>query len=498
MRSLQNRLLVGAGVVVALGLTVSSIIIYSVAASTLYREFDNTLQGRARALAALTEYTEDGLEFDFVESDFAEFSRHEQPQYFQLWQADGSVLGRSPSLLEENLARDSLQPDEVRFAAITLPDGRNGRQVSLAFCPKIEVEEPEDEDDQEESEVNNGSEEHEALAGNQIDGLTNRAVTVSVAMETGAIDRSLASLGILLTVVGGAAVVVCLALLAFVVRRILAPFHRVSAEIERINEQTLDARLDIRSVPLEVVPIVERLNGLFKRLESAFNRERAFSSDVAHELRTPLAGLRSTVEVCRSKHRSSAEYCEALDVCLQICDQAQGMVETLLVISQVESGRALTHTQSIRLEELLRQCWEPFAADAAAKRLRDRWQLAEPCEMKTDRDKLSVVIRNILENAVSHSDAGGEVSVSTQLQNGSVRLCVENSGNRLAGDQVDHVFQRFWRGDVARTDTGKHAGLGLPLAERLTGLLGGDVRVECEGTIFRVLLEMPVQPGRSR
>ncbi len=490
MRSLRIRLLLGTGAVVAFGLTLSSVIVYSFAASRLYRECDNALLGKAQVLAALTEYTEDGLEFDFVPSDFAEYSDDAQPQYFQLWRGPTTILGRSPSLREEDLTRIASTPASLsqgRFDAVVLPDGRTGRQVTWAFAPKTEIEVTADELSPRAEAAENSYVPSTEHAGQE-------DVTVSVAMATTDIERSLVWLGGLLTCVSGGSVLACLAGLGLVVRSVLAPLNRISSQIARINERTLDARLDLATVPDEIAPLVERLNMLIARLESAFDRERAFSSDVAHEMRTPLSGLRSTIEVCRAKPRSAREYQESLDTCHQICDQAQRMIEALLAISRVEGGREKIRTELVQLDDLLHECWEPLAESARSKGLCDRWQLVDPCDLEIDRDKLSVVIRNLLENAVAHSNQGGDVQISAQAQRGTVRLCVENSGNRLRTNQVAHVFERFWRGDVARADTGHHAGLGLSLAERLTELLGGHIHVEVDGARFRVRLEFPQPP----
>ena len=128
MRSLKSRLLLGTGMVIAMGLIASSITVYSVSSSAFYHEFDNALLEKARMLAALTEYDEDGIGTDFVNSDFTEFSREQRPHYFQLWLADDRVLQRSQSLDRGDLFKANFPPNKARFGSVSLPDGRAGRR----------------------------------------------------------------------------------------------------------------------------------------------------------------------------------------------------------------------------------------------------------------------------------------------------------------------------------------------------------------------------------
>ena len=101
------------------------------------------------------------------------------------------------------------------------------------------------------------------------------------------------------------------------------------------------------------------------------------------------------------------------------------------------------------------------------------------------------MIQNLLENAVSHSDCGGSVHVTAELSNGCCQLCIRNTTSQVSADDVKHLFERFWRGDVSRGDTGDHFGLGLPLAKRLTELVGGTIQAESDGHTFGVTVTLP-------
>ena len=216
---------------------------------------------------------------------------------------------------------------------------------------------------------------------------------------------------------------------------------------------------------------------------------------MAHELRTPLAGLRTTLEVALAGQRGLAAFEDALRDGLAISCQLHGMVENLLAMARCEAGQMETAPESVRLDELFRQCWRPLEDAAVGRGLRVRWESVEACVLATDREKLRLILQNVLGNAVAYADAGGHVRLACQAADGGASLTVSNSGSALSADDAAHVFERFWRRDAARSDTGVHCGLGLPLCERLAALLGGSIAVRSEaGGDFTVTLLLPNLP----
>lgn len=479
MGSLRSRLLLATGVVIAVGSIASSVVLYLLFRSALYADFDTRLLDTAKAIAAMTEETTLGIEFDFKELGSQEFSRETASAYYQLWLDNGSVLDRSERLVHADLARFDGPIRQVGFRTVVLPDGRPGRQIGLCFHPKVDLEE-------EQQEVPDNKDEEEVFS--------EATVSLVVARGTEPIGSSLSRLSGLLTVVGLLATATCLGMLWLAVRQCLLPLHRIAGQIARIDQRKLDTRIATRQSPSEIRPVVERLNALLAHLEEAFRRERTFSADVAHELRTPLSGLQSTIEVCLSKPREPVEYREALDACLRICRQSHRMVEMLLELARIESGRVETRSEPVDLAQVIEQCWKPLAAPADAKQLRLHWEVADAAVVVSDRDKLAAVIRNLLENAVTHSDHGGWIHVHADTHDGGCQLRVENSTSQVSAEDLNHVFERFWRGDASRSETGHHFGLGLPLAARLTELAGGTIRADCEGNAFRVTLTLPTIP----
>ncbi len=469
--SLRSRLLAGVVLATALILAASCLTVYALMRESLLAEFDAALGSKARALAALVEQEGEEIELEFHQSSLPEFERAERPEYLQFWRATGGVLYRSSSLRGQDLSREAGSLEKPLCRSVVLPDGRRGRAAGVTFVPR---------------------QEHRGRG-------TPAEVTLAIARDTRDVDRTLARLRWLLIGVCAIATLVSAAILAWIVKAGLRPVEKLAGQIGRVEEDDLSARVAVEDAPKELLPVVERLNDLLARLEAAFGREKAFSADVAHELRTPLAGLRATLEVVLSGARDLALFEEGLRDSLAITCQMHAMVENLLALARCEAGRLEVSRDSVRLDELLDECWRPLEELAIERQLRVERRVEPSCVLDTDRDKLRLILQNILGNAITYADRRGTIRIEARPANGGARLSVANSGSRLSGEEASHVFERFWRGDPARGDVGVHCGLGLTLCERLVGVLGGSIAVtSAAGGELAVTVDLPASPSGTR
>jgi signal transduction histidine kinase len=238
--------------------------------------------------------------------------------------------------------------------------------------------------------------------------------------------------------------------------------------------------------------VVDRLNELLERLEAAFARERAFSAEVAHELRTPLSGMRLAAELALARERTQDECREALSDILGVAEGMEGMVAKLLEIARLEADSTPGPVEEVFLEDLLRACWEQFSGAAERRGLKVEWALGPDLSVTTDRRLLELAVRNLIENAVVHADEGGRIQLETAVAQDRVDLSIANSGSLLSQADAAQAFERFWRGDEARTEAGIRCGLGLALVHRIAGVLGAEVAVRSEaGGEFCVTLSLP-------
>jgi two-component system, OmpR family, heavy metal sensor histidine kinase CusS len=483
-RSLRSQLLVGIAATTLVGFATTAITIFFAIRGTLLHEFDGLLAAKARALATLVDQHGDEVTVQFADHPMQEFARKIQPEYYELWDADGSVLMRSRRLESGDLEFTAGSLAAPRFRFTKLPDGRPGRLVGVQFLPAVEGESLEptaehrkDEDDR----------------GDQVDFAGRRRVTLVVAKETAEIDRTLARLVWMLLGVSTAAIVAMLAILGWIVKRTLRPLDELAVEIAALDERELSTRFHVSKAPQELSPVVARLNELLARLEEAFQRERVFTADVAHELRTPLAGLRATLEVALGRTRGASEYRRVIENCEIICKDTQRLVSTLLWLARMEAGRADLDRSFVNVSTYVASSWTAFES-----RARDRGvgvTCAGPLDvlLDTDADMLQVVFSNVFDNAVSYVNEGGVIEIEWSAGQQGLAVVIANTGCDLSEERARKVFDRFWRGDTARAATGSHAGLGLALCHKIVEALGGSIRAKvCDG---RFVVTIEFGPG---
>ncbi len=419
----------------------------------------------------MTEQHHGRVKFEFVRDEMPEFQTAHNPEYFQIWTDGAGSLGHSVSLGSSQLAHPAVS-DSSAYYNSPLPDGRPGRWINIHYMPLDEDKLP------------TSTSPHTAM--------------LTVAHGTFPVDETLENLRGLLAGLSAAAALICGAVLMIVVNRALRPMRRLSREIESLGETELSHRFNLDGVPAELAPMVDRLNGLLERLESAFSRERAFTADVAHELRTPLAGLRTTLEVCRLRPRDSTGYEAAIDKCSMIVVRMQEMVQRLLLLARADSRQLTARPQSIDLRQFLEESWAQYSPRAIARGLSMQWGALSSIFIHSDPDLLRIVIDNLFDNAVSYADAGGALNLATNSDQNSVEILLSNTGSQVAAAEVPSVFDRFWRGDQARSNNGAHCGLGLSLCQRLVRILNGDLTVEpSQGGLFIVHLKLHAAPANQ-
>jgi two-component system heavy metal sensor histidine kinase CusS len=468
MKSLRVQLLLGTVLGMAAVLIVSGVVLYALISGTLRSEFDASLSARARSLMALAEQDEDGMEFELTELSLPEFELSERAEYYQLWLSDGTVFARSPSLLNGALDQFGGTSDAPAFRTVRLPDGRPGRLVGVTFVPR---------------------QEHE-------DSRANPAMTVTLVLgrDIVGLRATLARVRGILIGVGLVAVALSAGVLAWVVRSRLQPVDHLSQQIAEVREDDLSTRVSVAGIPNELSPVVDRLNDLLARLGAAFQRERRFTGDVAHELRTPLSGLRSKLELALSRDRDGESYQETLRDCLEIDLQMQRMVENLLHLTRADAGQLEIRPERADLAEVIRECWKPLEEKANARGLSVEWQLNERDTLITDRGKLRLVIQNVLDNAVTYANDQGQLSVATAAQDNATVVTVSNTGSSLPSEDIDRVFERFWRADPSYQDTDEESrcGLGLPLCKAVTEQLGGSICATADDSgMFTITIRLP-------
>ena len=471
MRSLRSRLLADMIVGIMLLLALFNLIVYTVIHNTLTKQFDTSLASIAQILAASVELDGDQIELEFEVQQMPEFHNAEYPTYYELWKDDNTILKRSPLLGTDNLVRPEGLLNKLVYLQPLKKNGKYLRAVGLTFAPRS---------------ADNDEDDAPVPTGEQL-------LTLTVARDASDMLGQLQFLRGLLLLASVAVIFLSLLIAAVIVRKGLNPLNSIAAEIATITENNLTTRITAEHVPTEVVPIKNRLNELMSRLEASFNKERQFNADVAHELRTPLAGIRSTIEVTLVRDREATEYRQALSDCLEITKTMQSMVSNLLMLAGLDTRQTSFHVEQVQITEVVDSCWNSCSEKAIDREITFDNRIDSEMAYQMDRQNLSIILSNTLDNAVEYADKGGKIWATACVKNDAVEISISNTGCRLTTGQVAHVFDCFWRADSSRSDVGNHCGLGLALVRKLARALGGDVAAELQSEgIFKLRLSLPI------
>jgi two-component system sensor histidine kinase QseC len=472
MTSIRGQLLKRLLPPIAILVVVSVTSLHLYVRHVLYKDFDATLTAKAQAVAAGVRWGGPGAA-DLVSPDAAseEFSHDKHAEYFQIRRADGSNALRSSSLAGMDLPAPAAATEKTAFADLTLPDGRSGREVVIRFVPARDP------------------------GGIVPPGAPlNGRMTLSLAQSRHVLDEPLTVLLTSLSIgslvfVAGAMLIVILA-----IRRSLQPLMRTAKEAASAPTLAIGQRFAVPGMPGELAPICQYLDELVARLQTAFEREKRFTADVAHELRTPIAELRAITEVALQYPGSAAENSATLRDALAISGHMEAIVTTLLAIARCESGRPQLTSEKIDLAALVRDAWRPLASQAADRGADMTFELPESAVLESNRTLLAAIISNLLSNAASYCAAGGTIACRVESRSDAMVVSVSNTIESFSAEDLSHMFEPFWRKDAARS-SGTHSGLGLALSRAYCQALGATLVAElAEPHVLRMTLRL--QPPR--
>ncbi|HWB03809.1 MAG TPA: HAMP domain-containing sensor histidine kinase [Verrucomicrobiales bacterium] len=492
-RSLQNRLLLSFLVSMTAILAGGGFVIYTVIGKHLAEENDLLLRDRLAfyestlRLGYLRKTPQVAVFSRITEPEWERINKTENPDMVKVWYAaDGKFLMRSPSLRVKdpevtpdpaNQPHDPPRPavygDEPVFMNYTLWDGRPARLISRKFVPSIK-EDPK---------------------------IPDVYMQVVVGRDLLTLEATASKVRWFLVKIGLAVVAVLLVASRFIIRRGVKPVNSLADQIEVIPLAEGGDRFGLPGAPTELQPVVGRLNALMDRVSAAIEHERQFASNAAHELRNPLAAIRSTIEVALSRDRKGEEYEEALESIWHSQQGMQRVVDHLLLLARLESGHGAAEfvTESAVLGRMLKKSWRNCIDVAEEKKLRVAWQVEDPeAEIVAVISLLEIVFTNLLQNAVNYTPAGGEIRIHAAIRDGRCVVAVENTNPGLTQGALENTFTPFWRADPNASGHRGNAGIGLALCRRIAMTLGGGMRatLTTEGMV-QYAAEFPVTPPQD-
>lgn len=276
-------------------------------------------------------------------------------------------------------------------------------------------------------------------------------------------------------------------------RRALAPVDRLTRTALRISATQLSERVMVGSDD-ELGRLARAFSGMIDRLQKSFTSMQQFTSDAAHELRTPLAVLRSETEVALRGERSADEYRDVLHSQLEEIDRISRLADQLLFLSREDAGQPPPIAVAVRLAPLVADVTDQLRPAASARSLSLRLAGSFPdCTVLGDPDRLRRLLVNLIDNSIKYTSSGGEIRVSGMRENGDVDISIEDTGVGIAEEHLPRLFDRFYRVDAARTGA-DGSGLGLSICRSIVESQQGQISLQSRpgaGTIVSVTL--PVQ-----
>ncbi|MFT5933416.1 MAG: two-component system heavy metal sensor histidine kinase CusS [Hydrogenophaga sp.] len=273
-------------------------------------------------------------------------------------------------------------------------------------------------------------------------------------------------------------------------RRGLAPLRDMRERARRVTANQLDERMPVASVPVEMAELAAELNTMLERLQRDFQRLSEFSSDLAHELRTPISNLLTQTQVTLAQPREVAVYQETLASNAEEFQRLGRMVSDMLLLAKTEHGLALPHREPVALHQAAQALFDFF--DVVAEEKGVTLVLEGQATTQGDRLMLQRAISNLLSNAIRHAPEDSRVRVSVNSTDGAASLCVDNAGPAIASEHLPRLFDRFYRVDKSRAHlSAESTGLGLAITRAIMQAHGGTVSVASTSEHTRFCLRFP-------
>jgi heavy metal sensor kinase len=273
-------------------------------------------------------------------------------------------------------------------------------------------------------------------------------------------------------------------------RRALGPVDQIAATARSISIQNLSERLNVPDSGDELQRLSETLNDMLARLQDSVSRITQFTADASHELRAPIALIRTNAELTISRRREPEEYERAMKDVLLESERTTRLLDSLLTLARGDSGIDSLELVRMDVAESLRQAVKEGQRFADEKRIGLRCDIPDrEAPAEGDADAIRRMFLILIDNAVKYTQPGGEVRISLHMRDGSAVAVIADTGIGIAARDQAHIFDRFWRADKVRSGDG--AGLGLSIARWIVDRHHGTIAVDSQpgrGSVFTVSL----------
>jgi heavy metal sensor kinase len=278
---------------------------------------------------------------------------------------------------------------------------------------------------------------------------------------------------------------------AFLAKVTLRPVDSMIQTIHQITAENMRLRLDNPGTKDEIQKLAETFNSMLERLQKSFTSQKKLFENLSHELKTPLTILKGQFEIVLKKMRSREEYETVLKSSLEEVDRVIKLAENLLTLARVESKEVFPEKRQLDINMIIRGVVNSVKRFAESKNIALSCNAEERVFLDGDEDQLKTLFLNILDNAVKYSTAGGSILVTSEKMDSSVIIKIEDTGIGITKEEIEHIFDRFYRTEKSRSNIG--FGLGLSIVKSIVDFHKGSIKVQStpsEGTMFLITLPL--------
>ncbi len=425
-----------------------------------FRSFDVMLRGRADSLLGAVQDAEDTQ--DNVMLDGTEVNLPAEDIY-QVQEASGRVLGHSPNWTG---------PDKTMLAAQTgkfLRVHSGGKHYRALRIEGLRIVDP----------------------GDKGGGIPRR-VTIFYGSPIDRVWREIWEAVGFYAIASLCLLAISGLLIFWLLNRGLAPLRQLAAEAAGVSVDSWNFVPPQRARMIrELAPLTVALETVLTGLERSFMQQRRFVGDAAHELKTAVAVLKSSLQLLTLKQRTAVEYERGIERCQLDCERLEETVAKMLTLARLETNGASTGVAT-DLAHILRQAAQQFESMAELKRLQILVMAEGPLVVDIDPEQLQLLCSNLLLNALQHSPSGSAIRAVVQQDGERAELTIEDDGDGIAAQDLPHVFDRFYRADLSRSRNTGGTGLGLAICKAIASRWQGTIDISSElGIGTKVIVRFP-------
>ncbi|MGE5293993.1 MAG: sensor histidine kinase [Solirubrobacterales bacterium] len=330
--------------------------------------------------------------------------------------------------------------------------------------------------------------------------LKGRVVNILVARSSRQVYHELWEFLQLLLVSGGSITLITLLLVPRIISWGLRPITDAGAQMEQITHRSLGQESPmLGDVPVELRPFQSALDGMLARLNTAMRQQEQFTADAAHELRTPLATMKSTLQTLQIRPRTIAEYQESVHDTLRDIGRMERLVQQLLTLARLDATDKISDPEEIRLDVLLQSVADVFIDRAEQQGAHLVYEQGSAVSVQGNETELRQVFSNLLDNALRYGPSDGVVRVT--LQDGPdswVTTNVHDEGGAIPAEKLPRLFDRFYRVEDSRSELSGGTGLGLAIAREIVLRHHGDITITSDPqTGTSVVVRLPRNGDRA-